>query len=235
MKKASSSCCSLMWDKESAGMIIIRHENLTRKWEMRPKMIHHPEFVLPLLLPSRWPLLLLFCLNFRLLNQPFSLKLLHGWHDNLSRCSVSQIEGWKLQFTNLKEFIFLPLISFFYKTSLFIKGHSSHMRTQSQIHVRPVFCWLMSDKIFRFVLDEFFILEFFYTDQIIKGCFGTFLHVRLVCTPKCTPIEHVKYVNAFLGCNPWWLEDASQIQPKYTCGNLHTWVYSPFLEAFRGR
>lgn len=35
------------------------------------------------------------------------------------------------------------------------------MRTQSQIHVRPVFCWLMSDKILRFVLDEFFILEFF--------------------------------------------------------------------------
>ena len=46
----------LMWDKESAGMITIRHENLTRKWEMSPKMIHHPEFVLPLLLPSRWPL-----------------------------------------------------------------------------------------------------------------------------------------------------------------------------------
>ena len=32
-----------------------------------------------------------------------------------------------------------------------------------------------------------------------------------------------------MGCIRWWLEDASQIQPKYTCDNLHTWVYSPFL------
>ena len=130
--------------------------------------------------------------------------------------------------------------SYFFHYFHFYKKSRSLLVTcvlKSHIHVRPVvFCWLMSDKIFRFVLDEFFILEFFYTDQIIKGCFGTFLHVRLVCTPKCTPIEHVKFVNAFLGS---WVafSDDWKMHLKYN-QNTHVTICTRecnhLFESFRG-